>query len=204
MAKKTDEQKSKKAEEKAAKKAAKKADEKPDKKADKKSAKKAGKKPDKKADKKSAKKVAPIPKGYPVVSTTLNQTDAKATIGFIKSVFGGKVRMKMDGPGGKIMHSEVELGDSLLMVSDAVMEPARVASLFVYTDDVDKTVAKAVKAGATVLMPPADQFWGDRSARIADPFGNLWSIATHVEEVDEDEMKKRSKAFAKQMAGSAG
>jgi len=155
--------------------------------------------------KKSKKKVAPIPKGYGTVTATLNQNDAKATIGFMKSAFGGKVRLKMEGPGGKLMHAEVEIGDSVVMISDSVMEPARVGSLFLYVENVDKAVAKAVKAGAEVVMPVADQFWGDRMGRVVDPFGNFWAVATHIEDVDAAEMKKRQKAMAKQMAaGGAG
>lgn len=146
------------------------------------------------------KKVSPIPKGYHTVTATLNQVDAKATMEFCKKVFGGKVRMTMPGPTGKLIHAEMEIGDSVIMLSDSVMEPARVTSLFVYVPDVDKTIAKAVKAGAKVLMPPETHFWGDRMGRIADPFGNLWGIATHVEDVSPAEVKKRSKAFAKRMA----
>jgi PhnB protein len=141
-----------------------------------------------------------VPKGYASVTAVMNQTDSRATIAFCKSAFGAKLRSKMDGPGGKIMHAEMEIGDSVVMLSDAVREPARVASLFLYVPNVDKTMAKAVKAGATVMMPAADMFWGDRFGRLVDPFGNLWGIATHVEDVSAAEMKKRAKAMAKQMA----
>lgn len=154
----------------------------------------------KKAATKAKKKVAPIPPGYTTITPTFNQQDAAATIAFIKAAFGGKVRMKMEGPGRKIMHAEIAIGDSVLMISDSVMEPARVGSVFLYVPDVDKTTAKAVKAGAKVLMAPADQFWGDRHARVVDPFGNLWAIATHVEDVDPKDMKKRMKAAEKAMA----
>src|SRR5262245_55257608 len=102
----------------------------------------------KKAGKKAAKKVVkPIPRGYRTVTATLNQADASASIAFMKKAFGAKVRSKMKGSGGKIMHSEVEIGDSVIMVNDAVMEPARESHLFLYVEKVDKTIAKAVKAG---------------------------------------------------------
>src|SRR5204863_8207355 len=97
--------------------------------------------------KKSKKKVSPIPKGYHSVTPALNQVDAMATIDFCKKAFGAKLRMKMPGANGKLMHAEIEIGDSIIMVSDAVMDPPRVASNFVYVPSVDKTIAKAVKAG---------------------------------------------------------
>ena len=149
---------------------------------------------------KKKRSVRAVPKGYSTVTATLNQSDAKATIGFLKKAFGAKVLTKMAGPGGKLMHCELQLGDSRLMISDAVQEPARVASLFLYVPDVDKTIAKAVKAGAKIMMPVADMFWGDRYGRVVDPFGNTYAVATHIENVKPAEMKKREKAFAKQMA----
>ncbi len=154
----------------------------------------------KKATKKAKKKVNPVPRGYRTVTPTLHQADAGATIAFCKKAFGAKVKSKMTGPGGKIMHSEVVIEDSLLMINDAMQEPARVGSLFLYVPNVDKTIAKAVKAGATVLDAPQDMFWGDRFGRITDPQGNLWGVASRIENVPEAELKKRSKAFAKQMA----
>jgi PhnB protein len=147
-----------------------------------------------------AKRVAPVPRGYRTVTATMNQNDSAATINFCKKAFGAKLRSKMPGPGGKIMHAELEIGDSVVMLSDAMQEPARVASMWLYVDSVDKTMAKAVKAGGKVLMPVTDMFWGDRHGRIADPQGNLWAIASRVEKVSPVEMKKRSKAMMKQMA----
>jgi PhnB protein len=150
---------------------------------------------------KKKKNVRPIPKGYRTVTAALCQVDARATTAFCKKAFGAKVRGDvMVGPGKKIMHSEVMIGDSVIMISDAVMDDPRVSSLFLYVENVDKTIAKAVKAGAKVVMPAADQFWGDRFGRVTDPFGNFWSIATHIENVRPAEMKKRSKAAAKATA----
>ena len=148
-------------------------------------------------------KVSPIPKGYNTVTATMNQTDAKATIGFCKQVFGAKVRMQMPGPGGKLMHAELEIGDSVVMISDSIQEPARASSMFLYVPDVDKTVGKALKAGSKVVMPVQDMFWGDRMGRVVDPYGNFWSVATHIEEVPPAEMKKRQKQALKQAASGA-
>jgi PhnB protein len=141
-----------------------------------------------------AKKVRPIPKGYHAVTAALSQSNAAETIDFCKKAFGGKLRMKMQAPSGGIMHAEVEIGDSVVMLNDATQEPAQPAALFLYVNDVDKTFAKAVKAGATVIMPPQDMFWGDRFGRVQDPQGNKWGIATHREDVSPREMKKRAAA----------
>ncbi len=141
------------------------------------------------------KKVRPIPKGFANVTASLNQDNAAQTIDFCKKAFGAKTRMSMPGPGGKIMHAEIEIGDSVIMLNDAINEPAQPGGLFLYVQDVDKTFAKALKAGATVLMPVQDMFWGDRFGRVQDPSGNKWGIATHREDVTPREMKKRMAAM---------
>jgi PhnB protein len=140
---------------------------------------------------KKNKKVKPIPKGYGSVTPSLNVNDAKGLIKFCEKAFDAKTRSMMPGPQGKIMHAEILIGDSLVMLSDAVQEPARPANLFLYVEKVDKTFAKAVKAGAKVLTPIEDTFWGDRWGRVEDPLGNRWSIATRVEEVSPKKLKKR-------------
>jgi PhnB protein len=140
------------------------------------------------------KKIKPIPKGYNAVTASLTQTDAAKTIEFCKKAFGARVLMNMRGPGGKIMHAEIQIGDSRIMLNDEMQEPAQPAGLFLYVADVDKTFSKAVKAGATVLMPVQDMFWGDRFGRVMDPSGNRWGIATHREDVTPKEMKKRAAA----------
>jgi len=158
----------------------------------------AAKKAAKKAGAKKA--VRAIPKGYTTLTATINQDNAAATIAFCKKAFGAKVLAKMPAPGGKLMHAELEIGSSRLMVSDAMMEPARVSSLFLYVENADKTYAKAIKAGATPRMPMMDMFWGDRFGSVTDPAGNIWAIATHIENVKPDEMKKRQKVAMKQIA----
>lgn len=141
--------------------------------------------------KKSKKKVRAIPKGYASVTPSLNVSDAKGLMKFLEKAFGAKTRSLMPGPQGKVMHAEIQIGDSLVMLSDAVEEPARPANLFLYVPKVDKTFARAVKAGAKVLAPISDTFWGDRFGRVEDPLGNRWSIATRVEDVSPKKLKKR-------------
>jgi uncharacterized glyoxalase superfamily protein PhnB len=150
--------------------------------------------------KKNKKKVKPVPKGYGSVTPSLNVSDAKDLIKFCEKAFGAETRAMMPGPQGKVMHAEIVIGDSLVMLSDAVQEPARPANLFLYVPKVDKTFAKAVKAGGKVLQAVEDTFWGDRWGRIEDPLGNRWSIATHVEDVSKKKLKKR---MAKQASAAA-
>ena len=138
------------------------------------------------------KKVRPIPKGYRSVTASLNLADSREFVAFCKQAFRATLRGDyILGPEGKVLHGEILIGDSVVMVSDADREPARPVNLFLYVEKVDKTFAKAVKAGAKVLMPLETQFWGDRMGRLEDPFGNRWAIATHVEDVTPKELKKR-------------
>jgi PhnB protein len=127
-------------------------------------------------------------------------SDAKGLIKFCEKAFDAETRSVMPGPQGKVMHAEILIGNSLVMLSDAVQEPARPANLFLYVEKVDKTFAKAVKAGAKVVSPVEDTFWGDRWGRVEDPLGNRWSIATRVEDVSPKKLKKR---IAKQAASEA-
>jgi PhnB protein len=138
------------------------------------------------------KKVRPIPKGYRSLTPSLNLDDSRLFMEFCKKVFGASVRGGvMTGPDGKVMHAEMEIGDSLLMLSDVMDGSPRLANLMLYVENVDKTFKKALKAGAKVLMPLENQFWGDRFGKIEDPFGNHWSIASRVEDVSPKEMKRR-------------
>jgi PhnB protein len=153
----------------------------------------------------------PIPEGYHTVSPYLAVDDAARAIEYYARAFGAKELVRMDGPGGTIGHAELELGDSRIMLSDpfpqASTRPPKdlggtSASVFMYVDDVDAVVKRAVDAGATVTMEVADQFWGDRFGTITDPFGHVWSIATHVEDVPPDEMADRAKAAMAAMGSS--
>jgi PhnB protein len=154
--------------------------------------------------------VKPIPEGYHSVTPYLAVDDAAGAIDYYTAVFGAKERVRMDAPDGKIGHAELEIGDSLVMLSDAFPQsetrpPGELggtsAGVFLYVEDVDAVVERSVKAGATVTMEVADQFWGDRFGSIKDPFGHVWSIATHVEDVPPEEMAERSKAAMAAMAG---
>ena len=147
--------------------------------------------------------VKPIPDGYHTVTPYLAVDDAAEAIEYYKTAFGAKERVRMDAPGGKIGHAELEIGDSLVMLSDpfpqaSTKPPSELdgtsASVFLYVEDVDAVVKQAVDAGASVTMEVADQFWGDRFGSVQDPFGHVWSIATHVEDVPPEEMAERAKA----------
>jgi PhnB protein len=153
--------------------------------------------------------VKPVPEGYHTVTPYLAVDDASAAIEYYKKAFGAKERVRMDTPDGKIGHAEVEIGDSLVMLSDpfpqATTRPpgelgGTSVSVFLYVEDVDAVVRRAVDAGATVTMDVEDQFWGDRFGSIRDPFGHIWSIATHVEDVPPEEMAERAKQAMAAMA----
>jgi PhnB protein len=145
----------------------------------------------------------PIPEGYQTVTPYLAVDDAAQAIEYYKKAFGAKERMRMEAPGGKIGHAELEIGDSLIMLFDPFPQSSTrppnelggtSASVFMFVEDVDAVVKQAVDAGATITMEVADQFWGDRFGTITDPFGHVWSIATHVEDVPPEEMAERAKA----------
>jgi PhnB protein len=145
--------------------------------------------------------VKPIPDGYPRVSPYLCVDGAAKAIEFYKDVLGATERMRMEGPPGRIGHAEIEIGDSVIMLADEFPEndfrapsavgPASV-QLSVYVDDVDAVYSNALAAGATSVREPADQFYGDRSGGFRDPFGHVWHVATHVEDVAPDEMERRA------------
>jgi PhnB protein len=143
----------------------------------------------------------PIPEGYHTVTPYLAVDDAAAAIEFYKRAFGATERSRMPGPDGKVAHAEIQIGDSLIMTSDqfpqsSVKPPKEIggatASIFLYVEDVDSVVQDAVDAGATITMPVEDMFWGDRFGQVSDPFGHIWQIATHVEDVSPEDMEKRA------------
>jgi PhnB protein len=146
--------------------------------------------------------VKPIPEGYRMVTPYLAVEDAAGAIEYYKKAFGASERVRMDAPGGKIGHAELEIGDSLVMLSDPFPQSsakppnevgAATSSIFMYVEDVDAAVKKAVDAGATIVMEPEDQFWGDRFGTIKDPYGHIWGIATHVEDVSPEEIERRGR-----------
>jgi PhnB protein len=145
--------------------------------------------------------VKPIPEGYNTVIAYLAVDDAAKAIEYYKRAFGAKERVKMEGPPGKISHAELEIGDSVIMLSDPFPQSplktpkelgGTTASMLLYVEDVDEVVQQAVDAGAKITMEIENQFWGDRFGRVEDPFGHNWQIATHVEDVAPDEMAKRA------------
>ena len=146
--------------------------------------------------------VKPIPDGYHTATPYLTLDDAAAAIAYYEKAFGAKERVRMDTPDGKVGHAELEIGDSLVMLSDefpqgSTRSPKELggtsAGVFMYVEDVDAVVKRAVDAGATVTMEVADQFWGDRFGSIRDPFGHSWSIATHVEDVTPEQVAERAR-----------
>ena len=155
--------------------------------------------------------VRPIPEGYHTITPQLTCRDCSRAIDFYKSVFDAKENMRSPGPGGKIMHAELQIGDSKIMLNDefpgmaTAPNPAQQSSyLFLYTENADAVFDRAVKAGVTVDMPLNNMFWGDRFGKFTDPFGHHWGVATHVEDVAPEEMQRRSEDAMKQMAKAAG
>ncbi|WP_419921002.1 VOC family protein [Candidatus Poriferisodalis sp.] len=153
--------------------------------------------------------VQPIPDDYPRISVALSVDGGADAIAFYTEVLGMTERMRIP-MGDKIGHSELTLGDSLIMVADEFPEmgfgsPKRLGgtpvNMSVYVEDVDATFAAALAAGATEVRPLVDQFYGDRSGTIEDPWGHHWHIATHIEDIDPDEMARRSDAAMAEMSG---
>ena len=150
-------------------------------------------------------KTRPIPKGYHAVTPYLSVQGAAAAISFYKKVFGAKEIMRMPGPRGTIGHAEIQIGDSRIMLADEFPEmnfrsPRSVGgtpvTIHLYVQDVDKVAKKAIAAGAKILRPVTDQFYGDRTGSVEDPFGHVWHLATHIEDVPMKELKKRARARA--------
>ena len=156
-----------------------------------------------------ASKVNPIPSGFHTATPYLTLNDAARAIDFYKRAFGAQVAVRMDLPGGKIGHAEIKIGDSIIMLSDEMpgaktRSPQALggttSSVFLYFPDVDATFKQAVAAGGIAVSQPQDMFWGDRFGTLTDPFGHVWSMATHKEDVSPEEMKKRSAEAMAQMA----
>lgn len=139
--------------------------------------------------------VSYIPAGYHTVTPYLIVKGAATLVDFLKKVFDGQEIERMTRPDGTIAHAEVRIGDSVVMLGEPSGEwKPMPATLNVYVKDADATYAKALQAGARSLREPTDQFYGDRQSGVTDPVGNCWWIATHVEDVSPDEMKRRAEA----------
>ena len=161
----------------------------------------------------AAKRVRPVPAGYHTVTPYLTVDDGARAIEFYVRAFGAREKDRMPGPGGKIMHAELRIGDSVVMLSDefpgmsSCKAPTSLGgttgSLFLYVPDVDAAFRRAIEAGCKVIAPLTDMFWGDRFGKLEDPFGNQWSMATHKEDVSPAEMGKRAQAAMARMSGGS-
>ena len=159
----------------------------------------------------------PIPEGYQTITAHLVLDDCAKAVEFYGRAFGAREAIRMSMPDGKIIHTEVQIGTSKLMMSDEMdampgrpgvyRSPKRAglntAALFLYVDDVDAWFERAVAAGCTVRMPVQDMFWGDRYGQVIDPFGHTWGMATHKEDVSEEELKRRQRALFSGGGGKA-
>jgi len=151
--------------------------------------------------------VQPIPAGYHTATPYVIVHDGKAALAFYKSVFGATELMRMDDPSGKVAHAEIKIGSSIIMLADEYPEMGfrsaktiggTPVGIMLYVEDCDAMFARAVAAGATVLKPLQDQFYGDRSGTVTDPFGLTWTIATHKEDLSPEEMSRRAAAAMQQ------
>ena len=149
-----------------------------------------------------------IPQGMHSVTPHLICAGAAKAIEFYKQAFGAEEGARLPGPDGRLMHASVKIGDSQVMLVDEMPEWGALGpkslkgtpvTIHLYVEDVDALVARAVKAGAKVTMPVADQFWGDRYGKLEDPFGHHWSVATHVRDVSMEEMQDAMRQMAKSM-----
>jgi len=148
--------------------------------------------------------IKPIPDGYHTLTTYLVVRGAADALEFYKKAFAATELSRLNMPDGKIAHGEFKIGDSIFMIADEKPQCTDISpetlggspvKLHLYVPDVDTTFANAIKAGAKETMPPVNQFWGDRMGAVVDPFGHLWLIATHIEDVDPSEFQGRMEAF---------
>ncbi|MFB3815759.1 MAG: VOC family protein [Terriglobales bacterium] len=149
-----------------------------------------------------------IPQGYHTVTPSITVKNAAAAIDFYKKAFGAEELMRMNSPDGKIAHAEIKIGDSIIFLNDECdMGFSRApqtlggttGGLMLYVSDVDTAFDRAIKAGGQVKMPVADMFWGDRYGNLTDPFGHVWGLATHKEDLSQQEIEDRAKAFYAKM-----
>jgi uncharacterized glyoxalase superfamily protein PhnB len=144
------------------------------------------------------------PQGYHTVTPNLVVDDAAEALDFYRKAFGAEEAVRMAGPDGRVMHAEIRIGDSVLMLGEEMRDMNRRSpknfggtpvSFYVYVENVDAAWKRAVDAGAKATMPPADMFWGDRTGTVEDPFGHLWSLAQHVKDPTPEEIEKGQEEF---------
>ena len=148
--------------------------------------------------------VKPIPEGQRSVTPHLTVSDAGKAVEFYKAAFGAEERNRAATPDGKIMHTEIRIGDSNVYLNDPFGPPGPPPAgvvIHLYVADADVVWARALKAGATVKMPIMDAFWGDRYGQLTDPFGHTWGVSTHKEDVAPEEVAKRAQAYFSKMGG---
>lgn len=145
-------------------------------------------------------KVNPTPEAYHTVTPSIIVSDPDGALKHYQEAFGAEEVMCLRAPGGAVMHAEFKIGDSPIMLSGewpdhgmkAPIEGHSSGGLFIYVKDVDKSFERAVDAGCKTIMPPADMFWGDRYGKVADKYGHVWGLATHIEDVSHEECEKRA------------
>jgi PhnB protein len=154
-------------------------------------------------------RINPTPEGYHSVTPSLTIRGAKEAIEYYKKAFGAELLARHDRPDGKVMHAAIKIGDSIIMFADECgpheghencsRSPddlkGTTGSLYIYTDDVDKVFDRAIEAGGHALMEVDDAFWGDRMGMLKDPFGHIWMVATHKEDVSPEQLEKRAEEF---------
>ena len=153
--------------------------------------------------------VKPIPQGYTTVTPSVTLADTNKAIEFYKKALGATERSRVPGSDGKIMHAEVQIGTSIVMLNDEVMGMRSARSIggspisfYLYVEDVDAAFKKAIAAGGKEVAPVTDMFWGDRMGAFEDPFGISWTLATHIKEPTKDEMIRGQEEFERHMAGA--
>jgi PhnB protein len=157
--------------------------------------------------------VKPIPDGYHTITPAIIVRCAANAIEFYRKAFGAQVVERMDGPDGTVMHAEIRIGDSIVMLGDenpqfGTLSPMSTngtsSSLHIYVDDVDAVFARAIGAGAKVKYPIENAFWGDRYGKVTDPFGHEWGIATHLKDMTPDEVRRAAGEWMQRMSQQAG
>lgn len=150
--------------------------------------------------------VRAVPEGFHTITAAFTCKDAARAIEFYRAAFGAVERFRMAGPDGRVNHAELQIGDSIIFVSDefpgmsaAPSQAVPSSYIYLYVEDADSIFNRAVETGARVIMPIVDMFWGDRFGKVADPFGHHWGISTHVEDVSPEEMERRGAEWMAQM-----